>query len=59
MATLCSCEYQNYNYFMFKLYPSYVCLLYLKKCQKHIHQGQKNREDKNISFYFLWTKIKI
>ena len=49
MTTLCSCECQGYNGFIFKLYPYYVCLLYstiiysyyVKKmsqtCQNYIH----------------------
>ena len=73
MTTLCSCECQNYNSFMFKLYSCYVRLLcstiiylyyYVQKMSKLYPLGTKNKtkkncKDENISFYFLGIKIKI
>jgi len=68
MTTLCYCECQDYNTFMFKLYPYYVQPSYvhimIKKMSKLYPLGTKstkkyNCEDENISFYFLWTKIKF
>jgi len=75
MTNLYSYECQDHNSFMIKMYPCYVhllcstflCWYYVykmsKRYQNYIHYGpklkQKICDDKNISFYFLETKIKI
>jgi len=72
MAILCSYKWQNYNSFMFKLYPCYVRLLYSTfiysyYVQKNVKitsikdeiQKKKFCEDENIQFNFIGTKIKI
>ena len=60
MVTLCSCECQDYNSYIFKLYICYVRLLcstfiylyYVQKMSKLYSLGTKNKtkfcEDENI-----------
>ena len=64
MATLCSYKCQNYNSFMFKLYPYYVRLLYstfiyLYYIQKNIKSTSKlhplGTKNKIISFVRMKT----
>jgi len=59
MAILCSYKFQNYNSFMFKLYPYYVRLLYStfiylyyvqKKYQKHV-KIISIRDEKQNNFF--------
>jgi len=75
MATLCSYECQDYNFFMLKLYSCYVRLLcstfiysyYVKKVKnmsKLYRLRTKSKiiffcEDENVQINFLSIKIKI
>jgi len=68
MAILCSYKWQNYNSFIYKLYPCYVRLLYstfiysyyVQKIQKYVKitsikdekQNKNFCEDENIQFNF-------